>query len=951
MPAFEDGETEAIQAERTEQADLKSEGHLVAAIKVAGFFLYQEEGTEPTARQMTFLDNGMRNILGIPEDQDYRARDYWIEHIHPDDLRNVMGRAIARFENEGEETVSAEYRYFNEKRGMLWFSHAAHAIERNEQGHVLRLVGAVLDITERKRVEEERNAAHARLQHILDNLQDCYFQADHRGHLTLASPSAARLYGYESVTEMLGLPAAELYADPNERQSMLRAIQENGHVIDRVGLGRKKDGSSFWVSGNIQVLRDVDGRVVGTEGMIRDITERKLVENALQESENRYRSLFENASNGIFHSTVDGRFIRVNPALARMLGYDSPAELISTITDIKAQLYVESNKRTGLVSRTSRDGWVYAENDYRRKDGGIMVGKLALRQVRNSDGSTSYLEGFVEDVTERKRAEESLRESEGRFRTLFEEAPIAIGINRNAISLHANFAFLKLFGLTDSREVVGKPVGEFWSPETRASIEEFGRRRSQNLPAPTEYEGLAQRSDGSQFPAHIIAKKVNLPDGPATAGFITDLTDRRRAEREREQMQASLAQSDRLASMGMLAAGVAHEINNPLTYVLCNIQNLAEEIRRHARHLTLLRESLQQRFGENVTSEVLDSAGDTLEPNTWSELMLNFGDALSGLRKIKEIARGLGTFSRVENDEIVPVCLGDAIRSALNIASNEIKYRAKVEDNIAQTAPVLGSEGKLSQVFLNLLINAAHAIRSGGVHENTISVRTWQSGSVVCAEVRDTGCGIVPEHLERIFDPFFSTKPVGVGSGLGLAICKNIVSRFDGKISVTSEVGKGTSFFVEFPVAREQASPQAERPINRGQVSVTGRILVVDDEPRIRRVIIRICQGYETVEAESGEQARELLSGDQRFDVILCDMMMPRVSGMDLHRWLVDYDPVLAKRVVFMTGGAFTPETRSYLDDVENPRVDKPFEAEKLRQIVDESVVAARIVAVRANGP
>jgi PAS domain S-box-containing protein len=940
MVVFEDAETDAIQVGRTEHTDAKSEGHLVAAIKVAGFFLYQEEGTERNARQMTFLDNGMRNLLGIPENQDHRARDYWIEHIHPDDLRNVMGRAIARFEYEGEETVSAEYRYYNEKRGMLWFSHAAHALERNDQGHVLRLVGAVLDITERKRVEEERNAAHARLQHILDNLQDCYFQADLGGRLTLASPSAARLYGYESVNEMIGLPAAELYADPNERQDMLRAIQENGHVIDRVGRGRKKDGSSFWVSGNIQVLRDLNGEVVGTEGMIRDITERKQVENALQESENRYRNLFENASNGIFHSTVEGRFIRVNPALARMLGYDSPAELISTITDIKSQIYVESSKRTDLVSRTTRDDWVCAENEYRRKDGGIMVGKLALRHVRDPDGSTSYLEGFVEDVTERKRAEESLRESEGRFRTLFEEAPIAIGISRNAISLHANQAFLRLFGLTDSSEVVGKPIGEFWSPETRATVEEFARRRAQNLPTPTEYEGVAQRGDGSQFPAHVIAKKVNLPDGPATAGFITDLTDRRRVEREREQMQASLAQSDRLASMGMLAAGVAHEINNPLAYVLYNVQNLAEEMPRHAGNLTLLRESLQQRLGENAMREVLGDLGETLEPTTWSELILNVDDASSGLRKIKEIARGLGTFSRVEKDEIVAVCLGDAIRSALSIASNEIKYRARVEQDIAQTTPVLGSAGKLSQVFLNLLINAAHAIREGDVHANTISVRSWQNGSVVCAEVRDTGCGIVPEHLERIFDPFFSTKSIGVGSGLGLAICKNIVNGFGGKISVKSEVGKGTSFLLEFPTAGEQDSPREERSVTRGEITVKGRVLVVDDEPKIRRAIVRICKGYDTVEVESGEQAREVLSGGQRFDVILCDMMMPRVSGMDLHRWLVDFDPELAKRVVFMTGGAFTPETKAYLDGILNRQVDKPFDADRLRAIVDETVRA-----------
>ena len=172
------------------------------------------------------------------------------------------------------------------------------------------------------------------------------------------------------------------------------------------------------------------------------------------------------------------------------------------------------------------------------------------------------------------------------------------------------------------------------------------------------------------------------------------------------------------------------------------------------------------------------------------------------MRRIKEIARRLGSFSRVEKDQLTPVELRYPIESAITIASNEIKYRASVVRDIGLTAPVLASEGRLTQVFLNLLLNAAQAIEEGDAENNTIRVRTWQSGPTVLAEVQDTGCGIPPANLDRIFDPFFSTKPVGVGSGLGLNIVRSIIAGYGGKIEVESVAGKGSRFVIRLPAAR-----------------------------------------------------------------------------------------------------------------------------------------------------
>jgi CheY-like chemotaxis protein len=257
---------------------------------------------------------------------------------------------------------------------------------------------------------------------------------------------------------------------------------------------------------------------------------------------------------------------------------------------------------------------------------------------------------------------------------------------------------------------------------------------------------------------------------------------------------------------------------------------------------------------------------------------------------------------------------------------------------------VLGSDGKLAQVFLNLLINAAHAIEEGNVEHNEIRVRTWAEGDQVLAEVSDTGKGIAPEHHAKVFEPFFTTKGVGAGTGLGLSICSNLVKGFGGEISFTSEVGKGTHFVVRLPRVpvgwethgHESQEPAPVRPRLRG------RILVVDDEAGIRGAIVRMLgRDHEVIAVSSGEEAQVLLENDRRFDLIFCDLMMPRMSGMQLHAWLAQCEPSLADQVVFITGGAFTPGASEYLRKVGNLRVEKPFDTVAFKKTAEELVLAA----------
>jgi len=404
--------------------------------------------------------------------------------------------------------------------------------------------------------------------------------------------------------------------------------------------------------------------------------------------------------------------------------------------------------------------------------------------------------------------------------------------------------------------------------------------------------------------------------------------------------------------MGMLAAGVAHEINNPLAYALHHLESLSEDLPRVAEQLAGLRRAPGGRGRGAARREAPAGTDRVPDEALWADVVERAREALGGVRKIMSIARGLGTFSRVEPDRVEPVDLRYPIESAISIAQNEIKYRAKLDKDLGSTALVLASEGRLSQVFLNLVVNAAHAIHEGDVEHNRIMVRTWQEGPTVLVEVRDTGAGIPPEHRERIFEPFFTTKPVGVGSGLGLYIVRNIVAGYGGTIEVQSEVGAGSRFLIRLPAATgKPVEEELAEPPTVEAAAARGRVLVIDDDPGIRRVLRRILVQHELVEAESGDGAVEVLAQDQRFDVILCDVMMPTMSGTDLHRWLVEHSPGLARRVIFVTGGAFTPDAREYLDRLDNRRLQKPFEAAEVRRLVGDRVLAARAEAKEEPAP
>ena len=380
-------------------------------------------------------------------------------------------------------------------------------------------------------------------------------------------------------------------------------------------------------------------------------------------------------------------------------------------------------------------------------------------------------------------------------------------------------------------------------------------------------------------------------------------------------LQARLALTERLASVGTLAAGVAHEINNPLAWITSNLQFALEELARVKLETSLMS---------------LDEVSEALN------------DARTGADRVSTIVRDLKVFSRAPDEQTGLVDVRRVLESAVTMARNEIRHRANLERRFADVPLVKGNEGKLSQVFLNLLINAAHAVPEGDVSNQSIVVSTGEDkdGNAVVS-VRDTGRGIAADVLPQIFDPFFTTKPVGQGTGLGLAICHTIVSSLGGSIQVESAPGRGSTFKVTLPRAavevRKSPVPSfPPTPVPRGVVAL------IDDEPSVLIALQRLLGPFHEVKTFTEPRlALDALPG-LKPDVIFCDVMMPEMSGTEVYHRLRASHPLLAERLVFMTGGAFSESARDFLDQAQRPVLDKPFTAEGVRRMANEQVARSR---------
>jgi signal transduction histidine kinase/CheY-like chemotaxis protein len=467
------------------------------------------------------------------------------------------------------------------------------------------------------------------------------------------------------------------------------------------------------------------------------------------------------------------------------------------------------------------------------------------------------------------------------------------------------------------------------APAVGAELDSLGRRDGTMLELTNETEPLV-----------LEAKITTVVWGAESARLLSfaDVTERRKSV----EIRGRLAAADRLRSIGQLAAGIAHEVNNPATFVMSNTEALVERLGMVSAGLRAIRTAAAA-WDDAQRAEV----DEILFRHDIEGLLLDFEAMLRenklGLERIVSIVGSLRAFARMDEEGATRVNLNDVVADATTIVRNEIRARARLVVDLRDLPEIAAHRGKLAQVLVNVLVNAAHAIEEGRPDEQMITIRTERSDRHVTVSVQDTGCGIAPETLSRVFDPFFTTKPREEGTGLGLSLSAEITRQHGGDITIESVLGSGTRVKIELPI--ETGLPLRDDGATRTSVPGTrhARVLIVDDETMIINAFRRVLGDvHEVIGAEGGTQAKELLERDAGFDLILCDLMMPDCDGAELYDWIGARIPHLLRRIVFVSGGAFTPRLREFVANVDNELVEKPVSATHLRLTIQRMLGTVR---------
>ncbi|HUJ58102.1 MAG TPA: PAS domain S-box protein [Kofleriaceae bacterium] len=744
---------------------------------------------------------------------------------------------------------------------------------------------------------------------ILEHSADGISVVDLDGTVRYMSPGGERLLGLRP-GEHVGKHAT-LRVHPDDRPTMTMA--QPGETRRFVNRARHGDGSWRWLASTTTNLTH-DPEVRGHVASFRDVTAQVEAERALQEAHRRLEFLMTAASGVIYSARTSGHvgatFISAN--VCDMLGW--PAEKFVGSTFWLDSIHVDDRPAiergmAQLLETGSHD----FEYRLRHRDGQFRwIHEIArvVRDERARPDEPSEVVGYLIDITERKRIEESMRNSEGNFRMLIERAPTAILVHRDGKLLYANPAAVALLDYDSADQLIGRALLEFIHPDDRDLI----RTRIEH----TSREGFTRRAearmrrrDGSYVMVDGEGVRLDFDGEPANVVLGRDVT-------ERNQMFARMAIADRMLTVGTLAAGVAHEINNPLSYVMSSLAVLAAELPVLVGDDARRRSRLDQRAVEQLLA-----------------------DAREGTSRVSAIVRDLRALSRSDDATPTAVDVASVLASSIRMASNEIRHRARVVEHYGAAPQVRASASRLGQVFLNLLVNAAQAIPEGHAEANEIRVRLASAGaaSQAAIEIEDTGVGIPASVIGRIFDPFFTTKPVGLGVGLGLAISHQIVTALGGTITVTSTPGTGTTFRIVLPAA--QVPPPEPRLAAGAAPPVGSRVLMIDDEVQVgRSTRMLLSPDYDIMPVTRAREGLELLASGERFDAILCDLMMPEMSGVEFYQVLSRTAPHHARRIVFLTGGAFTQQTRDFLATITQPRLEKPFREDDLRAAI-EAVRAA----------
>ncbi len=609
------------------------------------------------------------------------------------------------------------------------------------------------------------------------------------------------------------------------------------------------------------------------------------------------RRLLEVMPGGVVHVGTDGAVLFANGEALRILGlsYDELTEKYTF--DFDSQTIHEDGSHCPVeeypVARVLMTGEAQPPMTLgvRKPNGTLSWATFSAMPIKDDNALKGAIVTFL-DVTERKKSELALLESRARLSAIMESVPSYV----ISIDLEGRITYINRLPAEMSADaVIGQYVWELSSDERyRKEGQEMFRRV------------VTTRSFERAEVIGPLGRPYALRAGPVIVeGQLTGITLVGTDLAYEKDLEARVLVTDRLASIGTLAAGVAHEINNPLTYLSANLELAEKEIHRRGH----------------------------LSPESG---LPRLRAASEGAERIRNIVRDLRSFAHVESGKPKRIDVRELLDSSLRMAEGEVRYRAKVVRDYGEGLSLVADDSRLGQVFLNLIVNAAQAIPEGDVERNEIRVSAQCIGERIIVEVSDTGAGVPGEVREKIFNPFFTTKDQGAGMGLGLYLCRNIVTSMDGEITISDNDPRGTRFTVSLPT-NASAAERLVVPAAPTRSLRRSKLLIVDDERNILTALTMLLDDHEVKTTSSGREALTALQTGA-FDLVLCDIMMPDMTGMDIFEEARATSPDLARKFVFMTGGTFTERAHRFLDTVQNPVLKKPFTEEELFEVLEASI-------------
>jgi PAS domain S-box-containing protein len=651
--------------------------------------------------------------------------------------------------------------------------------------------------------------------------------------------------------------------------------------------------------------------VLGLVGIATDITERKREEEALRQSEENFKALAENANDGILIGTgEEGWHVYANRRAVEITGYPIEELLKTRIRDLAHP--------DELLKLTER---------HKKRLAGVEVPKPYETAIVNKDGIKVPIEispsrtiwqnqlaniVILRDITERKRAEEILHFT--RF-ALDNAVEAMVCLSQNARYIDANDTFCRSVGY--SREELLSMTAHDIDPNYSAKIwPEFWEKLKQS--GSLTFESYHCTKDGKVFPVEVTVTFFEYKGKEYHCGFARDIT-------ERKKIQQLLIQSEKMASIGILTAGIAHEINNPLGYIYSNLEMLLKYYEKGK----IFYESIKKLIEEDTKDNTILGKFLELENNAKFETMFkdikdSVEESIVGVKKVIKIITDLREFARDEKPKMELADINQGIENALNIVWNELKYKAEIIKEFGDIPQIQCDLYKLEQVFINMLINSAHAIENHGI----IKIKTFSKNNFAIIQISDTGKGIPKENILRIFDPFYTTKAPGKGTGLGLSISYKIIEEHNGKIDVDSEISKGTTFTIRLPLKESKEFKEY-------------KILIVDDDKNIRTLLKKMIYVYNPLilvkTAKDGFETADLLNTFMP-DVIFLDIKMPGINGIEVCKRISSDKKMRNIKVVMITGFANEFSKEKCLKAGAIELLMKPIETKTLCEVLDKII-------------